>query len=139
MLLLGVLLFLGMLREGLVVKQWMCFGKCVDVVVVLMWLRMSLLSACASVGALLHGKETHCYSIKFILKGEHNDDNDDNDDLAGINALIDMYAKCKSLEVARAMFDEICPKDRDVVTWTVMIGGYAQHGDANHEIGRAHV
>jgi pentatricopeptide repeat protein len=31
-------------------------------------------------------------------------------------------------------FDEICPKDRDVVSWTVMIGGYAQHGDANHAL-----
>ncbi|RHN78468.1 putative tetratricopeptide-like helical domain, DYW domain-containing protein [Medicago truncatula] len=113
--------------EAMDVFRKMCGCRCRPNVVKL----MSLLSACASVGALLHGKETHCYSVKFILKGEHNDDNDD---LAVINALIDMYAKCKSLEVARAMFDEICPKDRDVVTWTVMIGGYAQHGDANHAL-----
>ncbi|KEH41004.1 pentatricopeptide (PPR) repeat protein [Medicago truncatula] len=113
--------------EAMDVFRQMCGCRCRPNVVTL----MSLLSACASVGALLHGKETHCYSVKFILKGEHNDDTDD---LAVINALIDMYAKCKSLEVARAMFDEICPKDRDVVTWTVMIGGYAQHGDANHAL-----
>lgn len=113
--------------EAMDVFRKMCGCRCRPNVVTL----MSLLSACASVGALLHGKETHCYSVKFILKGEHNDDTDD---LAVINALIDMYAKCKSLEVARAMFDEICPKDRDVVTWTVMIGGYAQHGDANHAL-----
>ncbi|XP_059455183.1 pentatricopeptide repeat-containing protein At5g16860-like [Corylus avellana] len=29
------------------------------------------------------------------------------------------------------MFDSIAPEGRDVVTWTVMIGGYAQNGEAN--------
>ncbi|CAL0308420.1 unnamed protein product [Lupinus luteus] len=89
---------------------------------------VSLLSGCASVGALLNGKETHCYAIKFILYfNGHNT----RDDLMVINGLIDMYAKCQSVNMSRTMFDLISPKDRDVVTWTVMIGGYAQHGDAN--------
>ncbi|XP_061357917.1 pentatricopeptide repeat-containing protein At5g16860 [Gastrolobium bilobum] len=91
---------------------------------------VSLLSGCASVGALLHGKETHCYAIKCVL----NLDGGGDDDLMVINGLIDMYAKCESIEVAHTMFDSISPKDRDVVTWTVMIGGYAQHGDANHAL-----
>ncbi|CAK8538959.1 unnamed protein product [Lathyrus sativus] len=112
--------------EAMDVFREMCGCGCRPNVVTL----VSLLSGCASVGALLHGKETHCYAVKFILKGGDYDD----DDLMVINALIDMYAKCRSLEVARAMFDEICPEDRDVVTWTVMIGGYAQHGDANHAL-----
>jgi len=93
---------------------------------------VSLLSACASVGALLHGKETHCYAIKSILSLDGPDPGDD--DLKVINGLIDMYAKCQSTEVARKMFDSVSSKDRDVVTWTVMIGGYAQHGDANHAL-----
>ncbi|KAG2390943.1 Pentatricopeptide repeat-containing protein [Vigna angularis] len=38
---------------------------------------VSLLSACASVGALLHGKETHCYAIKFILGLDGPDPGDD--------------------------------------------------------------
>ncbi|KAL1329809.1 hypothetical protein HN51_046993 [Arachis hypogaea] len=92
---------------------------------------VSLLSGCASIGALLHGKETHCYAIKFML---NLDGNDPRDDLMVINGLIDMYAKCKNVAVARTMFELMPPKDRDVVTWTVMIGGYAQHGDANHAL-----
>ncbi|KAJ8899704.1 hypothetical protein K2173_019402 [Erythroxylum novogranatense] len=89
---------------------------------------LSLLSACASVGALQQGKETHCHIIKHILNF---DGNDWRDDLTLINALIDLYAKCKCIDVAHAMFDSILPKDRDVVTWTAIIGGYAQHGEAN--------
>lgn len=92
---------------------------------------VSLLSGCASVGALLHGKETHCFAIKSILKSKGHDPDDD---MMVINGLIDMYAKCKSPKIARIMFDSISLEDRDVVTWTVMIGGYAQHGDANQAL-----
>ncbi|XP_058101832.1 pentatricopeptide repeat-containing protein At5g16860-like [Magnolia sinica] len=92
---------------------------------------VSLLSACAAVGALLHGRETHGHTIKCLINWE---DDNDGDDLMVKNALIDMYSKCKSAEAARAMFDSIVPAERNVVTWTVMIGGYAQHGDANHAL-----
>lgn len=40
------------------------------------------------------------------------------------NTLLDAYAKCKSLEEARQVFD-VMPH-RDVVTWTAMIFAYAQ-------------
>ncbi|KAK6921451.1 Pentatricopeptide repeat [Dillenia turbinata] len=56
-------------------------------------------------GSLRHGKETHCYAIKCILNFQ-----------------------------ARAIFDRIVQKDRNVVTWTVMIGGYAQYGEANNAL-----
>ncbi|MCE3214776.1 Pentatricopeptide repeat-containing protein [Datura stramonium] len=89
---------------------------------------VSVLSGCAAIGALRQGKETHCYAIKrmFSLEGSNAEE-----DLMVINALIDMYAKCKEMKIAQAMFDDIDRRDRNVVTWTVMIGGYAQHGDAN--------
>ncbi|XP_052182864.1 pentatricopeptide repeat-containing protein At5g16860 [Diospyros lotus] len=92
---------------------------------------VSLLSGCASVGALLQGKETHCYAIKRILNF---DGSDPGDDLMVINGLIDMYCKCKSTKVACSVFDSIAPKNRNVVTWTVLIGGYAQQGDANEAL-----
>ncbi|XVF63475.1 hypothetical protein PTKIN_Ptkin09bG0089500 [Pterospermum kingtungense] len=92
---------------------------------------VSLLSGCASIVALLQGKEIHCYAIKCVL---NYDWNDPGEDLMVINGLIDMYAKCKSTNVARSMFDLVAPGNRNVVTWTVMIGGYAQHGEANEAL-----
>ncbi|XVE70307.1 hypothetical protein DITRI_Ditri10aG0061900 [Diplodiscus trichospermus] len=89
---------------------------------------VSLLSGCASIAALVQGKETHCYAIKCVL---NYDWNDPGEDLMVINGLIDMYAKCKSTNVARSMFDSVSPSNRNVVTWTAMIGGYVQCGEAN--------
>lgn len=93
---------------------------------------VSVLSGCAAVGALDQGKETHCYVIKEFLNIVGNDPGDE---MMVINGLIDMYAKCKNFRTARAMFDSIERKDRSVVTWTVMIGGYAQHGEASDALG----
>ena len=41
-------------------------------------------------------------------------------------ALLKMYAKSGSIDDARLVFNRMV--ERDVVTWTVMIGGLAQHG-----------
>ncbi|KAL0360796.1 UNVERIFIED_CONTAM: Pentatricopeptide repeat-containing protein [Sesamum radiatum] len=88
---------------------------------------VSVLSGCAAVGTLVQGKEIQCYVIKQFLDLEVNDRGDE---MMVINGLIDMYAKCKNFRIARTMFDSIERKHRSVVTWTVMIGGYAQHGEA---------
>ncbi|KAK6160737.1 hypothetical protein DH2020_004118 [Rehmannia glutinosa] len=93
---------------------------------------VSVLSGCAACGALVQGKETQCYVIKRFLNLEGNDPGDE---MMVINGLIDMYAKCQNFTTARAMFDSIERKDRSVVTWTVMIGGYAQHGEASDALG----
>ncbi|XP_072954255.1 pentatricopeptide repeat-containing protein At5g16860 [Typha angustifolia] len=91
---------------------------------------ISLLSACASIGALSQGMEAHAYSLrKCIMTWDDYDGH--GEDLMVQNALIDMYSKCRSFSAARAVFDSIHLKERNVVTWTVMIGGYSQHGDAN--------
>ena len=80
---------------------------------------ISLLSAIATEGALAHGMETHAYCIRKSING-----------LMIKNTLIDMYAKCGSFGRARCLFDSIPSMNRNVVTWTVMIGGYAQLGNA---------
>uniref|UniRef100_A0A0E0M7F0 Uncharacterized protein n=1 Tax=Oryza punctata TaxID=4537 RepID=A0A0E0M7F0_ORYPU len=43
-----------------------------------------------------------------------------------MNALIDMYVKCGSLEMAKTVFERI--EHRTVVSWTTMIVGYAKFG-----------
>lgn len=43
-----------------------------------------------------------------------------------MNALMDMYVKCGSLQQARALFDGM--SNRTVVSWTTMIMGYAKFG-----------
>ncbi|KAL3513561.1 hypothetical protein ACH5RR_026278 [Cinchona calisaya] len=92
----------------------------------------SVLSACAASGTLYKGREIHCYAIKKML---NLDWNDMEDDLMVINGLIDMYAKCESVNVASRMFESMGRTDGNVVTWTVMIGGHAQHGEANDALG----
>ncbi|KAI5061019.1 hypothetical protein GOP47_0023524 [Adiantum capillus-veneris] len=43
------------------------------------------------------------------------------------NSIIDMYAKCGSLDIARKLFDSLVCKDS--VTWNAMIAGYMQNGN----------
>ncbi|KAF3788231.1 Pentatricopeptide repeat-containing protein [Nymphaea thermarum] len=40
------------------------------------------------------------------------------------NALVDMYAKCKDMESAKKLFDEM--KERDQISWASLIGGYVR-------------
>ena len=42
------------------------------------------------------------------------------------NGLIDMYARCGSIEDACNVFNNL--EVRDVVSWTALISGYALHG-----------
>ncbi|XP_062214334.1 pentatricopeptide repeat-containing protein At2g02980, chloroplastic-like [Phragmites australis] len=77
---------------------------------------ISVLSACALLGALELGKWIHEYVRKIGL-----------DSLMKVNtALIDMYAKCGSLEDAIAVFQGM--ESRDKQAWSVMIVAYANHG-----------
>ena len=76
----------------------------------------SVLNACASLSAYEQGKQVHVHIVKsgFI-----------SDVFAG-NALVNMYAKCGSIEDASLAFDEI--PEQGIVSWSAMIGGLAQHG-----------
>ena len=77
---------------------------------------MSLLNDCASTGALEWVKDVH----RHILEGGY-----DSDVRVG-NALVHMYAKSGSIEDAAVVFDRM--KERNLITWTVMIGAYAAGG-----------
>eukprot|EP01018_Ginkgo_biloba_P030279 Gb_21442 [translate_table: standard] len=77
---------------------------------------VSVLPACAHLAALQQGKEIHKFVIKNKLEL----------DVSIGNALLDMYAKCGSIEIARQVFDKV--HNRDVVSWSAMIAGYGMHG-----------
>ncbi|XP_062232561.1 pentatricopeptide repeat-containing protein At1g18485 [Phragmites australis] len=74
------------------------------------------LMACSQLSAVRLGKEMHC----FALKADYC-----NDSFLS-SSIIDMYAKCGFVDDARAFFDQL--ETKHVVSWTVMITGYAVNG-----------
>ncbi|KAK9012583.1 hypothetical protein V6N11_040628 [Hibiscus sabdariffa] len=85
---------------------------------------LSLLNACADLGDLQVGMKMH-WSLSEMMSS------DGFNVLLG-NALIDMYAKCGSIERAVKVFLEM--RKKDVSTWNSVIGGLAFHGHAEESI-----
>ncbi|KAG0564182.1 hypothetical protein KC19_8G089900 [Ceratodon purpureus] len=78
---------------------------------------VSVLSSCKNPQALDVGKQIH----KYIT------DSRSQLDVNLGNALITMYIRCGSLEDASQVFHNL--PHRDVMSWTAMIGGFAEHGE----------
>ncbi|KAF8408518.1 hypothetical protein HHK36_007674 [Tetracentron sinense] len=76
----------------------------------------SVLPACARISACKNGKEVHGYIIKNLI----------NSNLTVQNAVMDMYVKSGCIEAASKLFAGM--RERDDVSWTVMILGYSLHG-----------
>ncbi|KAG7016718.1 Pentatricopeptide repeat-containing protein, chloroplastic, partial [Cucurbita argyrosperma subsp. argyrosperma] len=77
---------------------------------------VTVLSACARLGALDLGKWVHVYAATIGFKGS----------IYVGNALIDMYSKCGVIENAMEVFGSMDSKD--VITWNSVICGLATHG-----------
>lgn len=77
---------------------------------------VSILSAVGSPTVLEFGAQVHRTLIKAGFEA----------DVTVGTALINMYCKCGSVELARKVFDAI--REPNVVSWTAMISGYAQQG-----------
>ncbi|KAJ7547233.1 hypothetical protein O6H91_08G076100 [Diphasiastrum complanatum] len=78
---------------------------------------VAVLDACAKCSALSQGKLIHAHILKNGVA---------TNPFIG-NTLVNMYAKCGLLEVARKLFDKLLKKD--VVSWSTIISAYALHGD----------
>ncbi|CBI29077.3 unnamed protein product, partial [Vitis vinifera] len=78
---------------------------------------VSLLSACAHLGALDKGLHLHTYI---------NDNRIEVNSIVG-TALVDMYAKCGKISLATQVFNAM--ESKDVLAWNTIIAGMAIHGN----------
>lgn len=76
----------------------------------------SILDAFTSETALAEGQHLHCQTVEAGLES----------DVVVATALVDMYGKCGGTDNALRVFDMM--PNRNIVSWTAMIGAYAQHG-----------
>lgn len=83
---------------------------------------VDILNACGNIGAVDKGQEIHAQIVRERWLEEH---------IEVGNALVDMYAKCDVLEKAQDVFDDL--PARNVVSWSELIAGYAEHGH-NEEV-----
>eukprot|EP01018_Ginkgo_biloba_P008646 Gb_28780 [translate_table: standard] len=74
------------------------------------------LQGCVNLKSLKLGKRVHSHIIR----------NGFDTNIFVVNHLINMYAKCGSLEVAREVFDKM--PIRNLFSWNTMIAGYSQDG-----------
>ncbi|XP_031098651.1 pentatricopeptide repeat-containing protein At4g14050, mitochondrial isoform X2 [Ipomoea triloba] len=97
-------LFIEMRKEGVEIEDPYIFS--------------SMIGASASLVALDLGKQVHGLVIGYGYECS----------LFVSNALVDMYSKCTDILAAKTIFDGMVK--RDVVSWTSIIVGMAQHGKA---------
>ncbi|WOH07905.1 hypothetical protein DCAR_0727339 [Daucus carota subsp. sativus] len=85
---------------------------------------VSLLGACSSLAGLSEGKQIHQNISKTVYQ----------DDKLVVSALLNMYAKCGELTIAKKIFNDGLRSQRDLVSWNGMIAAYAHHGRGSDAI-----
>ncbi|GFQ03370.1 pentatricopeptide repeat-containing protein at2g29760 chloroplastic [Phtheirospermum japonicum] len=83
---------------------------------------VGVLSACGKKMDLKLGKWVHSYINKNGIAMS----------LILCNAILDMYTKCGSTVDARKLFDTM--PEKDIISWTTMLAGYARLGDFKEAI-----
>lgn len=83
---------------------------------------VSALPACANVGSLKIGKSIHGFAVRAGFES-----------LVNVStAVVDMYAKCGAIGIARAVFDRMPAKN--IVSWNAMINACGENGDAEEAL-----
>ncbi|PSS00204.1 Pentatricopeptide repeat-containing protein [Actinidia chinensis var. chinensis] len=77
---------------------------------------MQALHACADLGDLVEGEFIHKLLYKLQLTS----------DVSVMNSLISMYCKCKRIDIAAEIFENL--QGKTLVSWNAMVLGYAQNG-----------
>lgn len=77
---------------------------------------LGLITACANLSSISHGRVVHGYVLKYGLVSE----------LSVGNCLVNMYSKCGSLTDSHQIFKEL--STRDSISWGALINAYAFHG-----------
>ncbi|CAN1265921.1 Pentatricopeptide repeat-containing protein At3g49170, chloroplastic [Linum perenne] len=83
----------------------------------------SLLSGASSIGAISKGEQIHARILKSSFKPS----------LHVSNALISMYSTCGNIEASYQVFKDM-EKERNVISWTSMVTGFAKHGLATRAL-----
>jgi pentatricopeptide repeat protein len=83
---------------------------------------VNILAACADEVDLVQGKIIHTQIVNNDLKF----------DISLGNALVNMYGKCGSMMDAHQEFQNL--SSRDVLSFNIMINGFAQHGHGNEAL-----
>ncbi|CAI9109122.1 OLC1v1008879C1 [Oldenlandia corymbosa var. corymbosa] len=83
---------------------------------------LNLLGSFVKPDALFQGKLIHCHGVKLGCFS----------DVSVLNTLVYMYSKCEDVTSARRVFDAMMHKTR--ISWTVMIGSYAEKGNLEEAI-----
>ncbi|XP_024541838.1 pentatricopeptide repeat-containing protein At2g39620 [Selaginella moellendorffii] len=82
----------------------------------------SIVSVCADAEALAEGQKVHLHTVSVGY---------DKDVIVG-TTLVDFYSKCHDVDTARSVFDGI--EGKDIVTWNVMITGFARNGHGGEAV-----
>ncbi|ONK76697.1 uncharacterized protein A4U43_C03F31180 [Asparagus officinalis] len=72
-------------------------------------------SACAEAKGYLQGLQAHSLAIKSTLSS----------DICVANAILDMYGKCRAIDEAYSVFEEM--NRRDIVSWNAIIAAFEQN------------
>ncbi|XP_024533675.1 pentatricopeptide repeat-containing protein At4g02750-like [Selaginella moellendorffii] len=86
----------------------------------------AIFDACAALGLFPQGKLLHASFAGSGIESDH---------VVG-TSLVAMYGRCGNLGRARELFDAMPYKN--ILTWTSMVGAYAQHGHGRDALGLFH-